>query len=125
VIVIFCNHDRSLTLPSANRIAHRIRDIQQLPYVVVTNPNISAVYDLYYYAFDTFRKVKEIKTIEDNDAFCETIGQMLKTHLPVIPKLAMGILECSGLMRADELDQFMNTNLRSVSHTFTGPETRV
>ncbi|KAK4238731.1 branched-chain alpha-ketoacid dehydrogenase kinase [Achaetomium macrosporum] len=95
------------------RIAHRIRDMQQLPYVVVTNPHISEVYDLYYTAFDTFRKVKDIKTLEDNDRFCQTIRSMLKAHLTVIPKLAMGILECNGLMDAAELDKFMNTILRS------------
>ncbi|KAH8908428.1 alpha-ketoacid dehydrogenase kinase [Coniochaeta sp. PMI_546] len=95
------------------RIAHRIRDMQQLPYVVVTNSNISEVYDLYYTAFDTFRKVKEIKTLEDNDKFCKTINSMLKAHLTVIPKLAMGILECGGLMKSEDLDKFMNTILRS------------
>lgn len=95
------------------RIAHRIRDMQQLPYVVVTNKNINEVYDLYYDAFDAFRKVKEIKTLEDNDRFCKTITKMLQAHLPVIPKLGRGILECGGLMDPKELDKFMNTILRS------------
>jgi len=90
--------------------------MQRLPYVVVTNPHVNEVYDLYYNAFDTFRKVKEIKTLEDNDRFCTTIRSMLKAHLTVIPKLAMGILESTGLMDAKELDKFMNTILRSVSH---------
>jgi hypothetical protein len=88
--------------------------MQQLPYVVVTNPHFNEVYDLYYNAFDTFRKVKDIKTIEDNDRFCKTIRSMLKAHLTVIPKLGMGILESNGLMDAAELDKFMNTILRSV-----------
>lgn len=39
---------------------------------------------------------------------------MLRAHLSVIPKLAMGILECNGLMEQKELDEFMNTILRSV-----------
>ncbi|KAH8888719.1 alpha-ketoacid dehydrogenase kinase [Thozetella sp. PMI_491] len=95
------------------RLAHRIRDMQQLPYVVVTNPNISDVYDLYYNAFDTFRKIPEITTLEDNDRFCKIISENLRAHLTVIPKLAMGILESSGLMDNRELDRFMNTILRS------------
>ncbi|KAI0118502.1 alpha-ketoacid dehydrogenase kinase [Hypoxylon sp. NC0597] len=95
------------------RIAHRIRDMQRLPYVVVTNPHISDVYELYYTAFDTFRRIKEVKTLEDNERLCKEISRMLRAHLTVIPKLAMGILECSGLMPAAELDQFMNTILRS------------
>ncbi|EFQ28004.1 uncharacterized protein GLRG_03148 [Colletotrichum graminicola M1.001] len=116
---------RSLTesrlLSSANyvrtelptRIAHRIRDMQQLPYVVVTNPHIKEVYELYNNAFDTFRKIKEIKNLEDNEKFCQIIGRMLKAHLTVIPKLSMGILESRGRMDAKDLDRFMNTILRS------------
>lgn len=89
--------------------------MQQLPYVVVTNRHINEVYNLYYNAFDTFRKIKEVKTLEDNDKLCEIISHNLKGHLTVIPKLAMGILECGGLMNPGDLDQFMNTVLRSVS----------
>ncbi|KAK4657303.1 putative protein kinase [Podospora pseudocomata] len=95
------------------RIAHRIRDMQKLPYVVVTNKHFNEVYDLYYTAFDTFRKVREVKNLDDNDRLCATIRTMLNAHLTVIPKLAMGILECNGLKDAAELDKFMNTILRS------------
>jgi hypothetical protein len=98
-----------------DRIAHRIRDMQQLPYAVVSNRHISEVYDLYYGAFDTFRKIKEIKTGDENDEMCKTISKGLRAHLTVIPKLAMGILECDGLMDPKALDKFMNTILKSVS----------
>ncbi|KAI2619068.1 alpha-ketoacid dehydrogenase kinase [Hypomontagnella submonticulosa] len=109
-LISSANYVRS-ELPT--RIAHRIRDMQRLPYVVVTNPHISDVYELYYTAFDTFRRIKEVKTLEDNERLCREISKMLHAHLTVIPKLAMGILECSGLMPAAELDHFMNTILRS------------
>ncbi|KKA29059.1 hypothetical protein TD95_002196 [Thielaviopsis punctulata] len=95
------------------RIAHRIRDMQQLPYAVVSNKHISEVYDLYYNAFDNFRKVKHIQSDEENDALCKTIRKNLQAHLTVIPKLAMGILESDGLMDPQALDKFMNTILRS------------
>jgi pyruvate dehydrogenase kinase 2/3/4 len=97
------------------RLAHRIRDMQLLPYVVVTNPHFSEVYDLYYTAFDAFRKVKEIRNLDDNDRFCKIIIEMLRQHLTVIPKLAKGVLECDGMMEAEDMDKFMNTILRSVS----------
>lgn len=32
----------------------------------------------------------------------------------MIPKLAMGVLECRDLLPADVMDQFMNTLLRAV-----------
>lgn len=112
---------RNKILPYVSRIAHRIRDMQRLPYVVTTNKHIKEVYDLYYHAFDTFRKIKEVKTLEDNDKLCELISHNLKGHLTVIPQLAMGILECGGLMSPSDLDKFMNTILRSVSCPFLMP----
>ncbi|CAL3973133.1 unnamed protein product [Diplocarpon coronariae] len=95
------------------RLAHRIRDMQTLPYVVVTNPHISQVYELYYKAFESLRRIREIRTLDDNTRFCEGISQLLQEHLTVIPKLAMGILECRDLMKPEDMDKFMNTILRS------------
>ncbi|KAH8591437.1 putative pyruvate dehydrogenase kinase [Bisporella sp. PMI_857] len=95
------------------RLAHRIRDMQTLPYVVVTNPHISQVYELYYKAFETLRRVREIQSLEDNERFCKKISQTLQEHLTVIPKLAMGVLECRDLMKPEDMDKFMNTILRS------------
>lgn len=97
-----------------NRIAHRLRDIQQLPYVVVSNPHLSLVYELYYKAFERFRVVPEIKTLEDNDEFCEILRTTLKEHLVAIPRLAMGVLECRDLLPPEAMDEFMNTLLRAV-----------
>ena len=72
------------------------------------------VYELYYKAFENFRKIKEIKTVEDNDRYCAIISESLKEHLTIIPSLAMGVLECQDLMQAEEMDKFVNTLLRSV-----------
>ena len=101
------------------RIAHRLRDMQRLPYVVVSNPHIRDVYELYYDAFDLFRRIREIKSLDANDRFRAELARMLRAHLVVIPKLTMGMLECSGLMPAEELDTFMSTLLRSVSKRTT------
>jgi pyruvate dehydrogenase kinase 2/3/4 len=92
--------------------------MQTLPYVVVTNPHISQVYELYYKAFEGLRRIPEIKTLDDNQRFCEKVGQNLQEHLTVIPKLAMGVLECRDLMRPEDMDKFMNTILRSVCILF-------
>ena len=108
----------ALTKLMARSLAHRIRDMQTLPYVVVTNPHISLVYELYYKAFESLRRVREIKTLEDNENFCRTISQTLREHLTVIPKLAMGVIECRDLMKPEDMDKFMNTILRSVHPSF-------
>ncbi|KAF2455520.1 branched-chain alpha-ketoacid dehydrogenase [Lineolata rhizophorae] len=95
------------------RIAHRLRDMQTLPYVVVTNHHISHVYELYYRAFERLRRVPEIRTVDDNDRYCKVIKETLREHLTVIPRLAMGVLEIQGLMKPEETDKFMTTLLRS------------
>lgn len=88
--------------------------MQKLPYVVVTNPHLSHVYELYYKAFEKFRGVPEIRTLDDNDKYCDILRATLKEHLTVIPNLAMGVLECQDLVKPEEMDRFMNTLLRAV-----------
>ncbi|CAI6294697.1 unnamed protein product [Periconia digitata] len=100
-----------LELPT--RMAHRLRDIQTLPYVVVANPHLAYVYELYLRAFEKFRRIPEIKSLDDCENYCKILDETLKEHAAVIPRLAIGVLEIRGLMRPDETDRFMNTMLRS------------
>ena len=102
----------------SSRLAHRLRDMQTLPYVVVANPHISMVYELYYKAFERFRTIPEIKSLDDNNRYCDVLRETLKEHLTVIPNLAMGVLECQGLVKPDEIDRFLNTMLRAVCMTY-------
>ncbi|KAF2746179.1 alpha-ketoacid dehydrogenase kinase [Sporormia fimetaria CBS 119925] len=95
------------------RIAHRLRDIQTLPYVVVANPHLAHVYELYHRAFERFRRIKEIRTLDDNDHYCKLLEETLKEHASVIPQLAIGMLEVQGLMKPEQTDRFMNTMLKS------------
>lgn len=82
--------------------------------MVVANPHLSLVYELYYKAFERFRVIPEICSLEDNDRFCDILRDMLKEHLVVIPNLATGVLECRDLFPPDEMDRLMNTLLRAV-----------
>lgn len=87
--------------------------MQSLPYAVITNSHLSHVYELYYKAFESFHKFPDIRSVEDNDRYCEVLKDMLKEHLTVIPRLQMGVLEIQGLVEPDETDKFMTTLLRS------------
>jgi pyruvate dehydrogenase kinase 2/3/4 len=95
------------------RLAHRLREMQRLPYVVVTNPHLSLVYELYYKAFESFRRVPTIRSVEENDKYCKIISENLKEHLAVIPNLVMGVLECQELVEPDVMDNFINGMLRA------------
>lgn len=95
------------------RLAHRLRNMQTLPYSALTNSHISHVYELYYTAFERLRKVPEVRTLDDNDRFCEVIKLCLQEHLSVIPRLGMGVLEIQNSVTSEECDRFMTTLLRS------------
>lgn len=107
-----------MTAAKTTRLAHRLRDIQTLPYVVVANPHLAHVYESYQRAFERFRCVPEIRTLEDNDQYCKILEETLKEHATVIPRLAIGVLEVRNLMKPDELDRFMTTMLRAVCAGF-------
>ena len=100
-----------LELPT--RLAHRLRNMQTLPYSALTNEHISHVYELYYAAFEQLRKVPEVRTLDDNDRFCDVLKHVLREHLSVIPALAMGVLEIQDFVSSDECDRFMATLLQS------------
>lgn len=97
------------------RLAHRIRDLQVLPFGAVSNPHLCSVYEMYYTAFDQFRRFPKIKTLEDNERFCALLNKLLNDHLAVIPKLVMGAIECSlaNAIDSKRLDTFMSSILRS------------
>ncbi|KAF4555145.1 Mitochondrial branched-chain alpha-ketoacid dehydrogenase kinase-like protein 2 [Elsinoe fawcettii] len=100
-----------LELPT--RIAHRLRNMQTLPYSALTNQHISHVHELYYSAFEKLRRVPEVCSLKDNDHLCSVIRECLHEHLSVIPALAMGVLEIQSTVPADVCDQLMRTMLRS------------
>lgn len=79
----------------------------------MANPHLAHVYELYHQAFERFRRVPEIRSLDDNDSYCKILEETLKEHATVIPRLAIGVLEVRGLMKPEETDNFMNTMLRS------------
>ncbi|KAK9475225.1 branched-chain alpha-ketoacid dehydrogenase kinase [Dipodascopsis tothii] len=95
------------------RIAHRIHDMQSLPYVVVSNKHISNVYNLYYQSFHALRKFPIIRTMEDNSRFCDLLNSLLTSHLSVIPNLVMGVIECADKIEYKRTDDFMKKMLTS------------
>lgn len=89
--------------------------MQELPFGVVSNAHLCRVYEMYYNAFNKFRKFPRIRTLEDNDRFCLLLNQLLNEHLSIIPDLVIGAIECSMYQSIDsnQLDEFMSSILRS------------
>jgi len=95
------------------RIAHRIRDLQALPYVVVTEEGVAKVYELYWTAFDKFRRYPVVTTLEENKAFCDFVQNLLTEHRTVIPSLSLGLSLSSPNLAPDTMDAFVHRMLVS------------
>ncbi|KAG8926549.1 hypothetical protein FRC00_002804 [Tulasnella sp. 408] len=95
------------------RIAHRIRDMQALPYVVVRQEMVAKVYELYWDAFEKIRNYPPITNLDENKKFCEFIQGLLNQHSPVIPNLALGLSLTSSYLTPDDLDSFFRRMLVS------------
>jgi hypothetical protein len=79
----------------------------------MTNAHLEQVYEKYWNAFETFRKIPMIRTLEDNEHFCQTLKRLLDDHLTIIPSLTIGIVESSPHLPPEQLDGFMERMLRS------------
>ncbi|GAA5922326.1 protein kinase PKP2 [Sporobolomyces koalae] len=96
------------------RLSHRLRDLQELPFVVASHPRLQHVYELYLEAFEGIRRFPPLKTLDDNDAFCRFMQTTLDKHKVVIPELAIGVSETSPLhLPPAALDRIMLRMLRS------------
>ncbi|KAF5370133.1 hypothetical protein D9758_001021 [Tetrapyrgos nigripes] len=95
------------------RIAHRLRDLQALPYIVVTQEGVAKVYELYWSAFEKFRRYPSITNLQDNERFCEFLREILDEHGSVIPNLSLGLSLSSPYLPPDTLDLFMHRMLVS------------
>ncbi|KAL7006631.1 putative protein kinase [Cystobasidiomycetes sp. EMM_F5] len=95
------------------RIAHRIRDLQNLPFVVGLNPNLERVYTGYLESFARIQGFPPIRTLEQNDEFCQFLEGALKQHWGTIPRMMVGLLESSMHLTPGSRERFMQRMLRS------------
>lgn len=95
------------------RIAHRLREMQTLPYVVVNQEGVADVYEAYWNAFDKFRRYPPITTLEENREFCRFVRSLLDEHKTAIPNLSLGLSLSSPYLEPDRLDSFLRRMLIS------------
>lgn len=98
------------------RLARRLLDLQLLPYLVVSNPHISAVYDAYYSSLQSLRSFPRVESVGDNAGFCVLLKRLVDEHTPMLDCLATGLREVRRkplVGGALELDAFLEGMLRS------------
>lgn len=97
------------------RLAHRIQALRNLPFIVVSNPNISKIYNNYLHSLSTLLpyNAKTISTLEDEICFTAVLADLVETHSHTIPTLARGFLECRKYINAVEVTKFLDEHLRA------------
>jgi signal transduction histidine kinase len=97
------------------RLAHRIQALRNLPYIVVSNPNISRIYNNYQHSLSTLLPWQghTISNLEDEIRFTEVLAELVQTHTDTIPILARGFLECRKYISPSEVTRFLDEHLRA------------
>jgi len=97
------------------RLAHRIQSLRNLPFIVVSNPNISKIYNNYLHSLSTLLpyKCKTISSLEDEIKFTSVLADLVETHAHTIPTLARGFLECRKYISPVEVTRFLDEHLRA------------
>lgn len=108
------------------RVAHRIKGFRKLPFIVVTNPHILKVMELYIRSFKIitqFNDGKQLKNLDEAEEFSKMLEDLLNVHGTVIDALSTGFREshhhivdyCGGDEEAanDLVKKFLDRSLTS------------
>ncbi|KAF4587545.1 pyruvate dehydrogenase kinase [Ophiocordyceps camponoti-floridani] len=102
------------------RLAHRIRALRNLPYIVVSNPNISRIYNNYLHSLSILlpywhaaAQGRAISQLQDEIRFTNALAELVATHTDTIPILAKGFLECRRYISPYEVTRFLDDHLRA------------
>ena len=97
------------------RLAHLVRALRNLPFIVVSNPHVARIYGNYINSLETLaaHHGRQITTLEEEVAFTDALADLVQTHANTIPVLAKGFLECRKYMPADVSTRFLDEHLRT------------
>jgi pyruvate dehydrogenase kinase 2/3/4 len=75
------------------RLAHRVAELENLPFGLSTKQQVLAVRDWYVESFEEIREMKEINSMEREKSFTELLSSVMRRHNDVVPMIASGVLE--------------------------------
>lgn len=97
------------------RLAHRLQALRSLPFIVVSNPHITQIYNNYVHSLNILLPYQEkrITNLEDEIQFTEVMADLVQTHSNTIPILARGFLECRRYISPAQVTKFLDEHLRT------------
>ncbi|KAF8461689.1 branched-chain alpha-ketoacid dehydrogenase, partial [Kalaharituber pfeilii] len=96
------------------RLARRILALRNLPFIIVSNPHISSIYNNYLHSLSLILAIhpNQPTTLEQEAKFTDILKEVVKTHSNTIPTLAKGFIECRRYITPEEVTKFLDTHLR-------------
>ena len=84
------------------RLAHRIKELQSLPYIVGTNPYIHRLYESQVQSFTSLYNIKYIDTKKDEIEFAKCLRDVLEGNSDFIDILKQGLNQCQKYFKSDK-----------------------
>ncbi|KAA8910536.1 dehydrogenase kinase [Sphaerosporella brunnea] len=95
------------------RLSRRILALRNLPFIIVSNPHVSQIFDNYRQSLRAIiASPLHPTTPAEEHKFTETLTDIVKTHSNTIPTLARGFLECRRYTTPAEVTSFLDQHLR-------------
>ncbi|KAI9888430.1 MAG: hypothetical protein M1814_006935, partial [Vezdaea aestivalis] len=97
------------------RLSRRIQALRNLPFIVVSNPHISQIYDNYLHSLSILEPYTStpITTLATETTFTDMLSDLVQTHANTIPTLARGFLECRRYISPASVTAFLDRHLRA------------
>ncbi|OBA19267.1 alpha-ketoacid dehydrogenase kinase [Metschnikowia bicuspidata var. bicuspidata NRRL YB-4993] len=94
--------------------AMRLRNFRDLPYLVMLNPSISELYNMYLKSMSILLKasLNPPNTLEENEAFSNgVLSDFIEIHADALPTLSKGFSEVTHLLTAKKIKSFLDKHL--------------
>ncbi|XP_071945262.1 branched-chain alpha-ketoacid dehydrogenase kinase-like [Antedon mediterranea] len=96
------------------RVAHRIAEFRNLPFIIGCNPTILSVHELYIRSFHLLSEFPQIEDFKVEEEYCSLVKGLLDDHKDIVTQLAQGFNECRKHIKdEDMIRQFLDRMLTS------------
>lgn len=95
------------------RLAQRLDAMRSLPFIVVLNPHLSEIYNIYYNSFRVMSTLKPPQNTAENERLVEILQSLVHFHSDTIPTLAEGFSQCRDILGVATINNILLNHLKA------------
>lgn len=95
------------------RLARRLDAMRSLPLIVVLNPHVSEIYNIYYNSFRVMSSMEPPRNTSENEKLVEILRSLVHFHSDTIPTLAKGFSQCKDLLGVETINDILLNHLKA------------